>query len=1198
MPEAEAQSVTRVDLHCHSLLSDGSLPPRAVADLLAESGVKAASLTDHDTVEGLAEFAVFLARRDIAFVTGVELTTQLDGVEVHVLGYGFDPKNPELLERLRGLRGVKPSEVLNVQDNLRSSASGSPISTPDAIALIHRARGRAFLAHPLYAAAGFDELEALVERLKKAGLDGIEAFYGGFAKEDQAKLADLAARKGLLVSAGTDLHAVRPGDPQPVGIEMPTHLWKAFRDAVCLPRAQEIQRHHPARRSVRPHWRSFGLNIVMPSFLALALFIAAIFFVFVPRFEASLLDRKKEMIRELTNSAWSILDGFHKDAESGAMTMQEAQRMAIARIKTLRYGREGKDYFWIQDTFPKMIMHPYRPDLDGQDVSDFQDARGIRIFTEFAKMARRGEAGYVDYVWQWKDDPNRLASKESYVRPFEPWGWIIGTGIYVEDVQEEIKGIERSLLVGAAGITLTVALLLFYSVRQSMNLEQERAEAEKSLLDSRERYRSLVEATTEGTLLVTEGRCRYANPIFHELAGSSAAELGLLDLDDLFPRSSANESAWERLDRLLKGEEESEGFDALLLRRDGRMVDCVVSASRITFAERAGFILLVKEIAADGAGGGNGMADLADQLEVGFFSARASKRGPLLQATERARSLLFPGAAATDSLRALADALPDAYESLYEDLLSHGSATRRLTLGSRQLEVHAALDRDSHGQPRRLDGIVRDVTEEEERRGSLVHALERLQRSLLFLHEPVGRHAEPVVSLSLTDSVAAAASAMSQRRSSLAVVQGPGGRPLGIVTDEDFRRRVVAAGLSPGGEVAGIMTSPVVSISEKAPVFEALLVMERRGLHHLLVTGPEGEVMGAVRSAELAPFSDYGPLVLARDLALADSPEAMADHASRIPALVQALIEGGAPPVQVSSLLSTACDTATCRLIELALDELGEPPCAFSWVALGSHGRQEMVLSSDQDNALVYERKAEGAEEYFRSLAERVNSGLEACGFSACPGGVLARNPQWRLPLREWRHKFSEWIALPEPKPLMEFTIIFDLRSVWGDHRLVQSLKEHIWEETRRRPSFYPILAQSALQFRPPVRLFGRLIGAESSGRLDIKEALMPLSGFARLYALKHQAGSVGTRARLLELGEREVLRPQTLQDSLKAFDDLQGIRMKAQAEAAASGMKPSNEVSLSDLSPDAQTQLVAALTQVSALQARIGHDFLGGAPP
>lgn len=1198
MPDAEAQSVTRVDLHCHSLLSDGSLPPRAVAYLLAESGVKAASLTDHDTVEGLAEFAVLLARRDIAFVTGVELTTHLDGSEVHLLAYGFDPKSEELLERLREVRGARPSDTIKVQDSLRNSSSGGQISTQDAIALVHHAGGRAFLAHPLHVAGDLPALEAIVVRLKEAGLDGIEAIYAGFAREDQERLVEMAARHGLLVSAGTDFHSVKSGDPLQVGIDMPAELWKTFRDAVCLPNPQPLQKHSPVRRSARPHWKSFGLHIVMPSFLALALFIAALFFVFVPRFEASLLDRKKEMIRELTNSAWSILEGFHQDAESGAMTKPEAQRMAIARIKSLRYGREGKDYFWIQDTEPRMIMHPYRPDLDGQDVSEFQDARGIRIFTEFAKMARRGEAGYVDYVWQWKDDPNRLASKESYIRPFEPWGWVIGTGIYVEDVQEEIRGIEQSLLVGAAGITLTVALLLFYAVRQSMNLEQERAEAEKSLLDSRERYRSLVEATTEGTLLVTEGRCRYANPIFLDLAGSSAGELGLLDLDDLFPRTSANGDAWQRLDRLLQGLDEGEGFDAVLQRRDGGMVDCVVSASRITFAERSGFILLVKEVSAEGAGALNGLDDLADQLAVGFFRARASKRGPLLQATAMTRSLLLPGSSPDDPLGALADALPGVYEPLYEDLLSQGASSRKVAVGSRLMEIQAALDRDSHGQPRHLDGIVRDVTEEEDRRKSLVHALDRLQRSLLFLHEPVSRHLEPVVCVGLTETAAGTAAAMSQKGSSLAVVQGPGGRPLGIVTDEDFRKRVAAKGISASAEVASIMTAPVVSIAEGSPVFEALLTMERRGLHHLLVTGPEGEIKGAVRSAELAPFRDYGPLVLARDLALAESPEVMADHASRLPALVQALIEGGAAPAQVSELLSAACDAAACRLIELAIQDLGEPPCPFSWVALGSHGRQEMTLTSDQDNALVYEVELPGAQDYFQQLGERVNLGLEACGFSLCPGGVLARNPQWRQPLSEWRRKFTDWIALPEPQPLMEFTIIFDLRSVWGDHRLVQALKEHIWEETRRRPGFCPIFAHSALQFRPPVRLFGRLIGGESPGRLDVKEALMPLTGFARLYALKHQAASVGTRARLQELAGLDVLRAQTVQESLRAFDELQELRLRSQAEAAASGREPSNEVSLGDLSPEEQSRLQLALAQVSALQAKIGHDFLGGAPP
>ena len=115
-------------------------------------------------------------------------------------------------------------------------------------------------------------------------------------------------------------------------------------------------------------------------------------------------------------------------------------------MEALRYGKEGKDYFWIQDMQPRMVMHPYRSDLNGKDVSEFTDPRGVAIFVEFARQVERAGEGYLNYVWQWKDDPTRLEPKESFVKGFSPWGWVIGTGIYTDDVRAEIDRLERNLV--------------------------------------------------------------------------------------------------------------------------------------------------------------------------------------------------------------------------------------------------------------------------------------------------------------------------------------------------------------------------------------------------------------------------------------------------------------------------------------------------------------------------------------------------------------------------------------------------------------------------------------------------------------------------------------------------------------------------------------------------------------------------------
>ncbi|EKD89080.1 MAG: PAS/PAC sensor signal transduction histidine kinase, partial [uncultured bacterium] len=184
------------------------------------------------------------------------------------------------------------------------------------------------------------------------------------------------------------------------------------------------------------------------------------------------------------------------------MSRAEAQAFAIDRVESLRYGAEDKDYFWIQDLKPTMIMHPYRPELNGEDLLDFKDARGVRIFVEFSNLVQRDGEGYIDYVWQWKDDPDRLEPKESFVKLFQPWGWIIGTGIYIDDVNLEIGKIEKEIITTSLIVSVIIILLLLYVLQQSLQIEKGRQDVLDELRESTERYHTVIETMTEGTLLV------------------------------------------------------------------------------------------------------------------------------------------------------------------------------------------------------------------------------------------------------------------------------------------------------------------------------------------------------------------------------------------------------------------------------------------------------------------------------------------------------------------------------------------------------------------------------------------------------------------------------------------------------------------------------------------------------------------------
>ena len=223
--------------------------------------------------------------------------------------------------------------------------------------------------------------------------------------------------------------------------------------------------------------KSLPVRIIMPVLLTILLFILTLFFLMIPLLEENMMDGKREAIMHLTESEWSKLNFFYTQAQSGLISEEEAKLRAVHLLQQVRYGPELEDYFWINDMTPNMIMHPYRPDLDGKNVSEFEDPAGKRLFAEMVDTVKENGAGFVDYLWQWKGDPGKIVPKISYVKGFAPWGWIIGTGIYVEDVKHEILAITHRLILTCSGILVLFLILSGYIVWQGTKAEKERLAA-------------------------------------------------------------------------------------------------------------------------------------------------------------------------------------------------------------------------------------------------------------------------------------------------------------------------------------------------------------------------------------------------------------------------------------------------------------------------------------------------------------------------------------------------------------------------------------------------------------------------------------------------------------------------------------------------------------------------------------------------
>ena len=947
--------------------------------------------------------------------------------------------------------------------------------------------------------------------------------------------------------------------------------------------------------------------------MAIFLFLASIWGFILPSFEQTLLDRKREMIRELTNSAWSILNSYEREVRNGLLTREEAQAMAITRIEDFRYGVDGKDYFWIQDMLPRMIMHPYRPDLNGQDLHSFTDPRGVPIFIEFASLVQREGEGYINYIWQWKDDPLRLEPKESFVKGFSPWGWIIGTGIYIDDVNQEIARIEQRLINSSLVISGLMVLLLAFVLQQSLRIERERQEVVDDLRASTERYHSLVEATTEGTLLILDDRCRYANPTFLSMLDYSARQLEFLELTDLLPEMDTNTAIWERLREKNGDHPGGEGLEGCLMRSDGRLIECVLMVNPIRLAGQAGFILLAKDIARQPASISNeGLAEAVRSVPVGIFRALASRRGVFLDVNQEGRNLLSRSGLMDPGQMALADLFSEAeeYELFIESLHLDGFISNRILTVQRNdstvciMSVSATLIRDEQNRPIFIDGLMEDITTERKERADREALIEKLQSSLLFLHEPIASLERDVVIARMDSTIEQLSRLMTSRKVTAALVASESMAVIGIVTDHDLRARVLAENISLNSPIHAIMSAPLVKISENALIYEALMLMEEKGLRHLAVETKDGQIVNVLDNKALVQFHRYGPIVLSRQISRAKDPWEVSQTCERIPPLIRALQDSSARPRHVTNMLASIYDAATERLIQLAVDRLGPPPARFAFIAMGSHGRQEPTLLTDQDNGIIYlpDKNIASLQElsdYFLRLGNRVCEDLDNAGYHYCRGHVMANNPLWCRSLEEWFNGFDRWVEKKEAQEIIDMSIFFDFRTVYGDTVLAHELRKYIHASLANEPTFFPYFAQNALTFKPPFRLLGNIYlgggAADHAGEINLKDVMMPIVSFARLYALRHQINATHTLERIDALEELRVILPSSRDEISAAYDFLMRLRLQNQLEAIQAGKTPQNTIQSNNLDHIQKELLKQAFAQIAAIQKKVSYDFLGG---
>jgi len=453
-------------------------------------------------------------------------------------------------------------------------------------------------------------------------------------------------------------------------------------------------------------------------------------------------------------------------------------------------------------------------------------------------------------------------------------------------------------------------------------------------------------------------------------------------------------------------------------------------------------------------------------------------------------------------------------------------------------------------------------------------------------------------------SLRQAARLMTERQVGSIIVADAAGQPIGILTDSDFRGRVMLAARHFDQPIADFMTSPVRTIAPNAYAFDALLTMSRHGLHHLAVV-EDGRLVGVVSDRDLQALTGASPVALAREIDKAESVDELVGLHGRVDRVIERLLRLGGSARDMLELVTEFNDRLTHKLVQLCEADmeargLGRAPTPYCWLALGSEGRREQTLRTDQDNAIVFANvpadSLGAVKGWFLGLAHRVTRALEACGFPLCNGDVMADNPRWCQTLDQWKDVFGGWVSQPKPLTLRMASIFFDFRAIYAESDYDEALREHLGQALEGNRLFLRFMAKNGLYNRAPLGFLRQLVverGGEHKNKLNLKNSgLMPLVDGARVLALDQGVMATGTLDRLAAAAEAGVLRPALAADLAEAFGFITLMRIGRHLEARAAGQTPDNYIDPASLGSLQRKTLKESFRVISEFQALLEHRY------
>ena len=448
----------------------------------------------------------------------------------------------------------------------------------------------------------------------------------------------------------------------------------------------------------------------------------------------------------------------------------------------------------------------------------------------------------------------------------------------------------------------------------------------------------------------------------------------------------------------------------------------------------------------------------------------------------------------------------------------------------------------------------------------------------------------PAVTCAPTINVIAAARIMcDQNLAALVVVEEE--TPIGILSVRDLRDLIANAGENLSEyKVCDIMHSGVTTVRHQAYVFEAIFKMAKNNIHHLAVVDEEQKLVGVINAIDLLSQQTRSPLYLTQEMEAAESIKELKEINGRILEMVRSAMNAGADTRSLVHLIAHFNDGFTQRIISLmeSLEGISLPSKA-AFLALGSEGRGEQTLRTDQDSAMVYADDITPTElNECTRFADRLIDALEFVGIPRCPGNTMANNPQWCHSLTEWKQFLEKWISVPTGEHMVNFGMFQDFRTIHGDKVFENTLHDFIHETTQKNMIFFPYVAKNIVRFPAPLGMFGRIKVERrgvNRGKVDLKKSgIFALTEGASLLALENNVDKGTTWDKLEKLGQMGVLSPKSCETLIESFTQLVNFRLQRQLSDLAAGKKPGNAIDPQRLPEKAQKQLREALRGVNQL--------------